>query len=237
MGTNLVQGQASEWALLRRHPTESFYGVQVAVGNADLAGKVARMLDNEISSSFVDLNCGCPIDVVCDRGCGSGLLNNHNKLCSVVKSMLDNLNRPVTVKIRTGWNERAPNSHLLVPQLQKMAHGRIAAVMVHGRSRLQRYHRLANWDYILDVAKAQSPELPILPVIGNGDILSWDDWDSHRHRLRESMDDSLDSIGLVNCAMLGRGALIKPWLPTEIKEHRHYDISASERLDMLKRFW
>lgn len=130
MANNLLQGQASEWALLRRHPSESFYGVQIACGHSDQATRLSRILENETSSSFVDLNCGCPIDVVCNRGCGSGLLNNHNKLCSIVQGLSKHLTRPVTVKIRTGWNERAPNSHLLVPQLQRIANGKIAAIMV-----------------------------------------------------------------------------------------------------------
>ena len=86
------------------------------------------------------------------------------------------------------------------------------------------------------VAQSQSKAYPVLPVIGNGDILSWEDYESHRSLMRSEVDDSLESIGLLNCAMLGRGALMKPWLPTEIKDKKHFDISASERLDMLKSF-
>lgn len=97
---------------------------------------------------------------------------------------------------------------------------------LHGRSRLQRYSRLANWDYIEKVANAQSEEYPKLPLIGNGDIYSYDDY-------REKV---LSREDLSPTAMLGRGALIKPWLPTEIKEKRNWDISATERLDLLKDF-
>lgn len=97
--------------------------------------------------------------------------------------------------------------------------------MVHGRSRLQRYGKLADWDYINKVSLSQSAEYPRLHLIGNGDIFSYTDY-----------EDKVSREGVSSCAMLARGALIKPWLPTEIKERRHWDISASERLDLLKDF-
>ena len=97
---------------------------------------------------------------------------------------------------------------------------------IHGRSRLQRYQRLADWEYISKVAASQSNEIPKIPLIGNGDVFSFTDYE----------EKMTSAEGVSQTAMLGRGALIKPWLPTEIKERRHWDISASERLDMLKRF-
>ena len=66
-----------------------------------------------------------------------------------------------------------------------------------------------------------------IPVIGNGDIFSYYDWEDRQRYLQDNFDN--DEIGLCNCAMIGRGALIKPWLPKEIKENRNIDISASER--------
>lgn len=100
---------------------------------------------------------------------------------------------------------------------------------------------------------------PLIPIIGNGDIMSWEDWKSHQHLMKNELgnigildsrivgsseqhdalnekDDNLSSGLLTNCAMIGRGALVKPWVPKEINEQQTYDISASERFDMLKRF-
>ena len=109
---------------------------------------------------------------------------------------------------------------------------------IHGRSRLQRYSRLANWEYISQVASGQSTDLPQIPLIGNGDIFSYTDYeDKILKRVNNESDDGNDNKNnLLPTAMLGRGALIKPWLPTEIKERRHWDISANERFDMLKDF-
>ena len=109
---------------------------------------------------------------------------------------------------------------------------------IHGRSRLQRYSRLANWDYISQVACSQSLDYPQIPMIGNGDIFSYSDYEEKILNQISSGDEGEDckKNNLIPCAMLGRGALIKPWLPTEIKEKRNWDISASERLDMLKDF-
>ena len=81
---------------------------------------------------------------------------------------------------------------------------------VHGRSRLQRYQRLANWDYIDEVAKSQSEDYRKIPIIGNGDVFSYTDY-----------EEKVAQDGVMNTAMLARGALIKPWLPTEIKERRY----------------
>ena len=103
---------------------------------------MCRLLENETSTSFVDINCGCPIDLVCNRGCGSSLMTKPKKLCALVQEMMKNLpSRSVTVKVRTGWDDKNPTTHELVPQLQSIANGRLAAIFIHGRSRLQRYSK------------------------------------------------------------------------------------------------
>ena len=139
-----------------------------------------------------------------------------------------------------GWDDKAPTAHKLIPQLQKQAalHGKLSAIMMHGRSRLQRYTRLADWQYVLAAARSQDPTLPIIPVIGNGDIMSWEDWKDHQELIAnaDSPDIDTNDIRLVNCPMVGRGALIKPWLPSELKERRHIDISATERLDIVRKY-
>lgn len=98
-----------------------------------------------------------------------------------------------------------------------------------------------------------------IPIIGNGDILSWEDWQGHQNMLEENIhltaaqsaktapnadgatvdeiEGDRSALGLCSCAMLARGALIKPWLPQEIKEERVIDIPATERLDILRKYW
>ncbi len=88
-------------------------------------------MNAETETDFIDLNCGCPIDVVCDRGAGSSLMTNPNKLCNIVSAMTAELTtRCMTVKIRTGWDDKSPTAHKLIPQLQKSANGKVAAIMV-----------------------------------------------------------------------------------------------------------
>jgi tRNA-dihydrouridine synthase len=95
----------------------------------------------------------------------------------------------------------------------------IATIQLHGRTRQQRYTKLADWDYVGECAKLQVG----VPFFGNGDVISFEEY---YERLRTGVDG----------VMIARGALIKPWLFTEIKERRHWDISSSERFDMLRRF-
>jgi tRNA-dihydrouridine synthase 3 len=90
-----------------------------------------QILENETMTDFVDLNCGCPIDVICSRGAGSALMNRPRKLCDIVDGLTRVLKHTsVTVKIRTGWDEKNPTGHKLIPDIQKVARGKISAVMV-----------------------------------------------------------------------------------------------------------
>ena len=139
----------------------------MACHHKDQLIRICKVLRNETCTDFVDLNCGCPIDVVCNRGCGASLLQKPARLAETVGGMTATLtDRSVTVKLRTGWNDKEPVAHKLLPMLQKVSNHRLAAVMIHGRSRLQRYSRQANWEYVLQAAQAQDTNLPLIPVIG-----------------------------------------------------------------------
>lgn len=232
--SNLAQGQPSEWALLKRHVEEDVFGVQIAAGYPDQFARVAEVIEaEEMIVDFVDLNLGCPLDLVCNKGAGAALMNRDKNLKTTLEIITRTLSCPVTIKMRTGWDMSKPFAHDLVGKIQEWnlnnsnSRGGIGAVMVHGRSRLQRYSKEANWDYINQVAESQNDALPRIPVIGNGDIYSYTDYETKVLARQPALS---------TCAMLARGALIKPWLPTEIKERRHWDISSSERLDFLKEF-
>ncbi|XP_052558634.1 tRNA-dihydrouridine(47) synthase [NAD(P)(+)]-like isoform X2 [Tympanuchus pallidicinctus] len=214
--TNLLQGQSSEWALLKRHHTEDIFGVQLEGAFPDTMTKCAELLNQTIDVDFVDINVGCPIDLVYKKGGGCALMTRSNKFEQIVRGMNSVLDVPLTVKIRTGVQEKMNMAHKIIPKIREWG---ASMVTLHGRSREQRYTRVADWDYIAECAKIASP----MPLFGNGDILSYEDAD-------QAMQTGVSGI------MIARGALIKPWLFTEIKEQRHWDISSSERFDILKDF-
>lgn len=216
MCTNLLQGQSAEWALLKRHECEDIFGVQLEGAFPDTMTKCAELLNRTLDVDFVDINVGCPIDLVYKKGGGCALMNRTAKFQQIVRGMDQVLDVPVTVKIRTGVQERVNLAHRLLPELRSWG---AALVTLHGRSREQRYTRRADWDYIAQCARAASP----MPLFGNGDILSYED-------ANRAMQTGVAGV------MVARGALLKPWLFTEIKEQRHWDISASERLDVLRDF-
>lgn len=216
MCTNLLQGQMSEWALLKRHPCEDIFGVQLEGAFPDTMTKCAELLNRTIDVDFVDINVGCPIDLVYKKGGGCALMNRSAKFQQIVRGMNEVLDVPLTVKMRVGVQERVSLAHRLLPELRDWG---VALVTLHGRSREQRYTRLADWPYIEQCAKVASP----MPLFGNGDILSFEDANC-------AMQTGVAGI------MVARGALLKPWLFTEIKEQRHWDISSSERLDILRDF-
>lgn len=235
-------GNPSEWSLVRRWESERTFGAQLCGSRQDQLVPVAEALYNECGPQqldFVDLNCGCPIDLVCNRGGGSALMDHIGRLGTIVKGMNAVLGEiPVTVKVRTGTTgSRTQTAHNLLPRLP-LEFG-AGAVTLHGRSKQQRYKSMADWAYIAQCARgvraatqrtneeaseADAPEMTPIPVYGNGDVYSYEDYDAHM------------SLGELDGCMIGRGGLIKPWLFTEIKEHRDWDISSRERLDMVRQF-
>jgi len=199
----------SELALLRKHPDETCFGVQIAASKAPDA-ITAGLAAVERGASWIDLNCGCPIHDTVRRGMGATLLQRPAHLGRLVAEMVKGLPVPVTVKIRLGWTESQSNASEVAQAIEEAG---AAAVCVHGRSREQRYSRAADWDAIARITTERS-----IPVIGNGDLLTW--YETHE-RWQKS-----------GCAsvMIGRGALIKPWIFREITEKKAWEPTAEQRL-------
>jgi hypothetical protein len=143
LASNLLQGQVSEAALLKRHHTEDVFGVQLAGGFSDQWARAAELIEQECPDvDFIDMNCGCPLDIVCDKGAGSAMMNKPNKMKNAIIAMANKFSGPITVKMRTGWDEKKPFADTLTAKIQSWELPNVAAMMVHGRSRLQRYSKV-----------------------------------------------------------------------------------------------
>ncbi|KAF9973903.1 tRNA-dihydrouridine(47) synthase [NAD(P)(+)]-like protein [Actinomortierella ambigua] len=224
LAQNIVQGHKSELALLRRHVSEDIFGVQITGSKVDVIVKACDIINQTSEVDFVDLNMGCPIDQMFNSGCGSGLMGRMGKVQSILKGMKSVLDVPVTVKYRMAIYDKKPIGTSLTPRFHQMG---AALGTLHGRSRQQRYTRLADWDYIrqcTEVDRGTPGTEDYMPLFGNGDILGYTDYYEH-----------LETHNVDGC-MIGRGALMKPWIFEEIKSKRHWDISSGERFDMMKKF-
>lgn len=146
----------------------------------------------EFGADFVDLNFGCPVPKVVKKGGGSAILKDLDRVAETFKQVKAATNLPVTVKIRTGWDDSLKNAD----EVCNIAYNEgLTWVAIHGRTRAAGYSGLADWDYIAHVkSKAQ------LPIIGNGDISSAAQANS---RLQQSGCDGV---------MIGRGCLKNPWI-------------------------
>lgn len=218
MASSLLQGLNQEWALVKRHESEDIFGAQICGNNPYVMTKTAQLLQENIEVDFIDINMGCPIDLVYKEGAGSGLMHRERVLQSIIDCMNKVMTIPLTVKLRAGIVTGKNIAHNFMPYFRDLG---ASLITVHGRSREQRYTRLADWSYVDECAQIAQP----VPLFGNGDIMSYDDY---KH--------VMDSYKNVSGVMIGRGALIKPWIFTEIKEQKLWDISSRERLDILKKY-
>lgn len=215
----IINGLSQEWSLVRRHKSEDVFGVQICGNSSELITYAAQILREKCEIDFIDLNIGCPIELIYSQGGGSALIRRTNVLETIVRSCSEVLDgTPFTVKTRTGIYADKSVAHELVPKFESWG---AAAVTIHGRSREQRYTKRSDWNYIEQCAQ----QAKRIPIIGNGDILSFDDYNEVRQTAPS-----------VSSVMLGRGALIKPWIFKEIKEQKPYDISSSERYDILRKY-
>ncbi|RDB17331.1 tRNA-dihydrouridine(47) synthase [NAD(P)(+)] [Hypsizygus marmoreus] len=230
LANSFLAGSKEEWSLVRRHPSESIFGVQIAGNKPSSLVPTAEVLGKECAGNidFVDVNCGCPIDLVFKQGSGSALLDAPGKLGKILIGMNKALGEiPVTVKLRTGVKDGKNTAHRLMPRIA--SEWDTGCITLHGRTRQQRYTRLADWDYVkecVEAVRAREAEegLSPIPIFGGGDCYSSQDYWTN-----------VEKTG-VDGVMIGRGALIKPWIFTEVKEHREWDISARERLDLIRTY-
>ncbi|KAJ3451016.1 tRNA-dihydrouridine(47) synthase [NADP(+)]-like [Anaeramoeba flamelloides] len=223
VGNKILLGKSAEFSLVRRHASEKYFGVQIAASSHWVASKTTELLTNEFCCGekggidFFDLNSSCPIDFAVKKKMGAYLLEEPKRLSSLVKSMSLVTHLPVTLKIRTGFRK----SKIIANKIAALGQDSGAsAIFIHGRTQQQRYSLHADWNVIYDVAKSVS-----VPVIGSGDVFSQTEYWNHFGQC-----DSLGGIAI------GRGALIKPWIFREIKEKQVLDPSASERLDLMKKY-
>lgn len=215
----IVNGTSQEWALTKRHESEDIFGVQLCGHKSNLLTFAAQLLKENTEIDFIDLNLGCPIDLIYQQGGGSALLRRLNVLEVMIRACSRVLcDTPFTVKTRTGVYANKSVAHELIPKFEEWG---ASLVTVHGRSREQRYTKLADWDYIENCAK----QAKNIPVIGNGDILTYEDFVEFRDRATT-----------VSGVMIGRGALIKPWIFKEIKEQKTLDPSSKDRYEMLQKY-
>lgn len=185
-------------ALLETREEERPIAVQLFGSDPDIVGDMAARL-SEGPYDFIDINMGCPVPKVVNNGEGSALMKNPELVEQILSAMVKKSAKPVTVKIRKGFDE----AHVNAVEIAKIAEAcGVAAVAVHGRTREQYYSGKADWEIIRRVKEAVR-----IPVIGNGDI--WEPEDAGR-MLRETGCDGL---------MLARGAQGNPWLFSRINHY------------------
>lgn len=173
--------------------------VQLFGSNKDTITKAANILVNLYNVKIIDINMGCPVPKVVKSGAGSALLKDPEKIYELVKEVVDNTNIPITVKIRSGWDEQNINA---ITVAQKIEQAGASAISVHARTRSQGYSGNADWSIIKQVKEAVT-----IPVIGNGDIKTIYD---AKKMLEETGCDAI---------MIGRAALGNPWLIKECVEY------------------
>lgn len=235
----LIQGTAAEWALPRAHSLEyPGFGVQIATAKHWQASKACELLLKYAPNMLeINLNCGCPIDLLYRQGQGSALMEQPGRLIRILKAMLMLSGEiPTTLKLRTGTRDSHLNGAQIVKRVLNETDGAVASVTMHGRTRQQRYTRECDWDYIGETAKVvmefneqqeekkDTQDKPPVWFVGNGDCYNWQDW--HDAVARPGVDS----------VMVARGALVKPWIFEEVEAQQYLDKLATERLDMLKTY-
>ncbi|MDB6118490.1 MAG: tRNA-dihydrouridine synthase, partial [Verrucomicrobiaceae bacterium] len=179
--------------------TQRPVGVQLFGADGKRMGEAARKIVDWKQPDFIDINFGCPVNKVVSKNGGSSLLRNCPVLAEVAREIVKAVDIPVTAKMRIGWDENSINALEVVKILENEG---IQAISIHGRTKAQGYTGEANWDVI-----GQCAEAATVPVIGNGDIACGLDVQKRRTHTK------------VSGAMIGRAAMMNPWVFTEAKHY------------------
>lgn len=176
-------------------PSEHPLSFQLFGHDIDTCVHAAKYLDEQTDCDIIDFNMGCPVTKVIKAKAGSYLMKDIDYAKELVSAIVQNVKKPVTVKMRLGYDENHINC---VEMAKAMEEAGVKAIAIHGRTRNQMYNGNADWSYIKKVKEAVS-----IPVIGNGDVRSKEDF------LRMMEETGCDAV------MLGRGIIGNPFLIQE----------------------
>ena len=216
----LIRDAAKSLAKLTIFDYERPVGIQLYGHLLEPMVEAARRAE-EAGPDIIDINFGCPVKKIANRGAGSGMMRDVPLMVEMTRRIVDAVQIPVTVKTRLGWDEEHKNIEEIAERLQDVG---IKALTIHGRTRSQMYKGEADWTLIGQVKN--NPRITI-PIIGNGDITS-----------AERAKEAFDRYG-VDGVMIGRATYGRPWI---FRECRHYldtgellpQPSVSERVDLAK---
>ena len=206
-------------ALLEIHPEEEPVSLQLFGSDPNVISEIAKRIE-ELPFSILDINMGCPVPKIVKNGEGSALMNQPKLVHEIVRKTAKAIQKPVTVKIRKGFNDESINA-VEIAKIIEDAGG--AAVAVHGRTREQYYSGKADWDIIRQVKEAVK-----IPVIGNGDVVSGES------ALAMMTETGCDGV------MIGRGAQGNPWIFSQLIEYEQTGVmpkrpSSKELKEMMLR--
>ena len=216
----LTYGNEKTIELLKMSDEERPIAQQIFGSDVNTFVSAAKLVEEKMHPDIIDINMGCPVPKVALRAqAGSALLKDPEKIREIVSAVANAVSVPVTVKIRSGWDE----DHINAVEVAKVCESAGAsAIAIHARTRKQGYSGQANWDIIRKVKEAVS-----IPVIGNGDV------DSPKKALAMLQETGCDAV------MIGRAAIGNPWIFKECKEYIENDKLISkptyqEKIDMIK---
>lgn len=186
--------------LINFEENERPISIQIFGHDVDSFVSAAKYIEENFHPDIIDINMGCPVPKVAIKSqAGSALLKDPNQIYNIVSSVVKNTHTPITIKIRSGWDDNHINA---VEVAKKAEEAGASAIAIHARTRNQGYSGNANWNIIKDVKEAVN-----IPVIGNGDI--------------KTIEDAKKMLNETNCdaIMIGRATLGNPWFIKECVEY------------------
>lgn len=179
----------------REHPVS----IQIFGGTKETLVAAAKFVDQQTDADIIDINMGCPVNKVTKTDAGAKWLLDPNKVYEMVAAVVDAVEKPVTVKMRTGWDDQ----HILAVENATAAQrAGAAALAMHGRTRKQMYTGTANWDILKEVRQHLT-----IPFMGNGDV-----------KTPQDAKRMLTEVG-ADAVMIGRAALGNPWILKAVNQY------------------